>query len=108
MQFWHFCKRAYLQELCVTASNERSFIMTQSHSLSATVGVLTAFVKQQNDSSRTVKRLKTMKNETRSEITYLVLVVQLRGYLAQCQHSSKENNSSTEKVKLFRFSSNYS
>jgi len=32
-------------------------------------GVITAFVKQQNDSLTTVKQLKTMKNEMRSNKT---------------------------------------
>ena len=53
-------------------SKERLFIRTQTHNLQI-FGVI-PFVKLQNNTKTTVKRLKTMKFEMRSEITYLFLV----------------------------------
>ena len=51
-------------------SKERLFIMTQTHKLQ-TFGVI-PFIKLQNDTWTTVKRLKMMKNEMRKEMTWFL------------------------------------
>ena len=51
-------------------SKERLFIRTKTHSLK-TFGVI-PFAKLQNDTYTTVKQLKTIKNEMRRELSFLI------------------------------------
>ena len=74
------------------ASNERLFILTRTHSMHIFGEI--PFIKPENDTSTTDKRLKTMKNEREQNRIFF--------WLSFCCFSNKQQKLNKNKVSLLR------